>query len=131
RLDIRAVQHAYYRDGAGSTVSVDRTVVDGKEELALRVNGKPEASTTSDVVTQLLLGHIPMFLRLDAKQALVIGLGSGMTGGAVMRHPRVEQLDVVEISPEIVQAVTWCCSVAASRCRWTFALSNSACASLR
>ena len=104
RLDIRAVQHAYYRDGAGSTVSVDRTVVDGKEELALRVNGKPEASTTSDVVTQLLLGHIPMFLRLDAKQALVIGLGSGMTGGAVMRHPRVEQLDVVEISPEIVQA---------------------------
>jgi predicted membrane-bound spermidine synthase len=104
RSSILAVKHAYYRDGAGSTVSVDRTMAGGKEHLSLRVNGKPEAGTMNDVVTQLLLGHIPMFLRLDAKQALVIGLGSGMTGGAVMRHPQVEHLDVVEISPEVVQA---------------------------
>ena len=104
RLGISAMKHAYYRDGAGSTVSVDRNVVGGKEQLSLRVNGKPEASTTTDVLTQLLLGHIPMFLRLDAKQALVIGLGSGMTGGAVMRHPGVERLDVVEVSPEVVEA---------------------------
>src|SRR5439155_8302615 len=104
RAGISARRLAYYRDGAGSTVSVEHDLVDGKESLALRVNGKPEASTTKDVATQLLLGHIPMFLRLDGKQALVVGLGSGMTGGAVMRHPGVERLDVVEISPEVVQA---------------------------
>jgi predicted membrane-bound spermidine synthase len=103
RAGISAVKHAYYRDGAGSTVSVEREVVDGKEQLSLRVNGKPEASNTTDVLTQLLLGHIPMFLCLDAKRALVIGLGSGMTGGAVLQHPGV-QLEVVEISPEVVQA---------------------------
>ncbi|PYS43957.1 MAG: hypothetical protein DMG13_34625, partial [Acidobacteria bacterium] len=33
-----------------------------------------------------------------------VGLGSGMTGGAVMRHPGVERLDILEISPEVVQA---------------------------
>jgi predicted membrane-bound spermidine synthase len=104
REGISARKHAYYCDGAGATVSVERDQAGGKETLALLVNGKPEASTTMDVVTQLLLGHIPMLLRLDAKQALVVGLGSGMTGGAVIGHPGVERLDVVEISPEVVQA---------------------------
>jgi len=104
RASISAMKHVYYRDGAGSTVSVERSLIGGKESLGLRVNGKPEASTTLDVAPQLLLGHTPMLLCLDAKQALVVGLGSGMTGGAVMRHAGVERLDVVEISPEVVQA---------------------------
>jgi spermidine synthase len=33
----------------------------------------------------------------------VIGLGSGVTAGAVLRHP-VTALDVVEIAPEVVAA---------------------------
>ena len=35
---------------------------------------------------------------------MVVGLGSGMTCGAVLRHPDVQRLDVVEISPEVVEA---------------------------
>jgi len=104
---IAAVKLAYCRDGAGSTVSVDRSPEQGKEQLTLRVNGKAEASTMSDMVPQLLVGHIPMFLRLDAKEVLVIGLGSGMTCGAVMRHPGVERMQVVEISPEVLDAARY------------------------
>ncbi|MCI0537088.1 MAG: fused MFS/spermidine synthase, partial [Verrucomicrobiales bacterium] len=67
-------------------------------------NGKSEASTGLDVSTQLLIGHVPMLLRPQSRQALVVGLGSGMTAGAVARHPSIERLDVVEISPEVVEA---------------------------
>jgi spermidine synthase len=94
----------YYRDGAGSTVSVETTDMGGIEHLSLAVNGKPDASTGNDVTTQRLLGHIPMLLRPDSRQVLVVGLGSGMTCGAVLRHPTVEHLDAVEISPEVAEA---------------------------
>jgi spermidine synthase len=91
-------------DGAGSSVAV-LSVSDGeKEVMALKVNGKSEASTGLDVSTQLLIGHIPMLLRPQSRHALVVGLGSGMTAGAVARHSSIERLDVVEISPEVVEA---------------------------
>ena len=44
-----------------------------------------------------------MLLRPHSQRALVIGLGSGMTCSAVMRHPTIQQLDAVEISPEVVE----------------------------
>src|SRR5262245_23933395 len=76
----------------------------GAEQLNLRVNGKPDASTTGDMATQLLLGHLPLFLKPDSQRALVIGLGSGITCGAVACHSTIQQLDTVEISPEVVSA---------------------------
>jgi len=85
-------------------VSVETSEADGGKHFSLAVNGKPDASTHRDVSTQLLLGHIPMMLKPEAHQVLVVGLGSGMTCGAVMRHPNVDRLDVVEISPEVAQA---------------------------
>lgn len=94
----------YYRDGAGATVSVLGSGQSTNRHRSLKVNGKTDASTGSDLLTQLLIGHVPLLLRPDATQVLVIGLGSGMTGGAVLRHPAVQHLDVVEISPEVAQA---------------------------
>ncbi len=94
----------YYRDGAGSTVSVNTDFQGQREDLVLSVNGKADAGTTTDVPTQLLLGHIPVLLHPSPQRILVVGLGSGMTCGAVMRHPGVAQLDVVEISPEVARA---------------------------
>lgn len=92
----------YYCDGAGSTVSVhgDRG---GGTNIFLKVNGKTDASTFTDMNTQLLLGHVPMALRSGAADVLIIGLGGGVTAGAIASHPGVRSLDVVEISPEVVQ----------------------------
>ncbi len=97
-------QLRYYKDGAGSTVSVQSYIEDNKEKMLLRVNGKVDASSRGDATTQLLLGHIPLFLQTNATSALVIGLGSGMTCGAVLQHASMSHLDVVEISPEVAQA---------------------------
>jgi predicted membrane-bound spermidine synthase len=89
----------YYRDGASATVSVERW----PDELVLRVNGKADASANGDRETQLLLGHLPAILHPGARRALIIGYGSGMTAGALLHHP-LESVDVVEISPEVIEA---------------------------
>jgi spermidine synthase len=73
-------------------------------EALLFVNGKGDASTgINDMITQLLLGHLPMLMEPDAKQVLVIGLGSGVTAGSAMLHG-VQSMDVVEISSGVLHA---------------------------
>jgi predicted membrane-bound spermidine synthase/Tfp pilus assembly protein PilF len=89
----------YYKDGAKMTVAITKAKDD---QIILRVNGKPDASSRTDLPTQILLGQIPLLLKPDARNVLVIGLGSGITAGSVLRHP-VERLDLVEISPEVVE----------------------------
>ncbi|MHB1305839.1 MAG: spermine/spermidine synthase domain-containing protein [Limisphaerales bacterium] len=102
-LDIaRSPRLLYYRDGAGSTVSVHRTPEDAVTNLVMKVNGKAEASTMGDMNTQLMVGHLPMLLHPQPSDVLLVGLGSGITGGAVIVHPQLERLDIVEISPEVI-----------------------------
>lgn len=90
----------YHRDGFAATVTVKKSP---SGATVLMVNGKVDASSVWDVRTQKLLGHIPMLLHPDPKRVLVIGLGSGMTLGAVMTH-EPDSAESVEISPEVVEA---------------------------
>ncbi|MBL9127511.1 MAG: fused MFS/spermidine synthase [Verrucomicrobiales bacterium] len=101
RIDLR-----YHKDGSGSTVAViaDRARTNQAEQISLRVNGKTDASSHGDLPTQLLSGHIPLLLHTNASEVLVVGIGSGITCAAVLSHPDVRQLDVVEISPEVHHA---------------------------
>jgi len=104
---LRRVNLLYCRDGAGSTVTVDALYEGGETNLTLRVNGKPDASTGLDMPTQMLCGHIPALLHPAPHDALVVGLGSGVTAGALAQHPELERIEVVEISPEVVEAARW------------------------
>jgi spermidine synthase len=90
---------SYYREGAAGTVSVRRLI--GVTSLA--IDGKVDASNGSDMVTQKLLAHLPLLLHDDPHAVYIIGLGSGVTLGAALRHP-VERVVVSEISPEVVAA---------------------------
>ncbi len=92
----------FYRDGLTATVSVHQE----GPLTSLRVNGKTDASNGLDMHMQLMLGHLPLLARPDARSALVVGLGSGVTVGAVARHP-VERIDVVEIEPAVVTAASF------------------------
>jgi spermidine synthase len=96
---LRSQQIVYYRDGLSATVAVSRV----GEHVFLRVNGKLDAGTAGDMPTQLMSGHLPLLFHADPKTVLVIGLGSGITAGAVARHP-IERLDVIEIEPAVVEA---------------------------
>src|SRR6185295_566943 len=85
------------KDGVDATVSVADY---GPAQRALLVNGKADASRR-DAFTQSVLGHIPMLLRPDAQDVLVVGYGSGTTLAAAAAHP-AKSFDVVEISPEVL-----------------------------
>jgi spermidine synthase len=90
----------YYAEGAESIVSVIK--VKGGEQAFL-TNGRVEASTDlQERQNQLTLGHLPMLLDRDPKEVLVVGLGSGMTAGAVAVHPGVEHVTIAEIEPKVL-----------------------------
>ncbi|MEQ1909367.1 MAG: spermidine synthase, partial [Vicinamibacterales bacterium] len=89
----------YYKDGAPATVSVKRLT--GTTTLA--VDGKTDASNRSDMLTQKLVAHVPLLLHPEPRRVAIVGLGSGVTLGAALSHP-VERADVIEISPEVVEA---------------------------
>ena len=99
RQRLRAGTLLYYRDGASATVSVRQ--LGGSKALA--VDGKVDATNTADMPTQGLLAHLPLLLHGSARDALLVGLGSGATAAAALAHP-LEHLEVVEISPEVVEA---------------------------
>ncbi|MFN0149318.1 MAG: fused MFS/spermidine synthase [bacterium] len=89
----------YYQEGLTSNVAVSQE----GENLFLQINGRTEASTTSDMQNQLLAAHIPLLLHERPRNTCLIGLGSGITLGSMLIHP-VSQVDCVEISAEVVEA---------------------------
>jgi spermidine synthase len=90
----------FHKEGSFDTITVRE--IGGTKTLL--VDGKPDASTLSvDMATQQLLGHVPMCLHPHPDNVLVIGLASGVTLGACSLYP-VQQMDCVEISPDMVGA---------------------------
>ena len=84
----------FYDEGISTTVSVARD----PGGTVLTVNGKADASNDADMQTQVLSGHIGSLLQPGLRRALVIGLASGVTVGAVAQHP-LEVIDVAELEP--------------------------------
>ncbi len=101
---LSAYETRYYREGSEAVVAVfDRPTLQGAPHRVLTIDGKVDASTGADMATQVLSGHLPFLFRPDARNALVIGLASGVTVGALARHP-LDRVDVVEIEPAVVEA---------------------------
>jgi spermidine synthase/MFS family permease len=95
----RAGTRHFFQEDAHTTV-----LVSGNDEnIQLFVNSKPDATTSRDLDTQLLLAHGPLFLAPEARTLLVIGYGSGITAGSALRHP-IERADIVEISSAVLNA---------------------------
>lgn len=90
----------FSEDGADTTV----TVLELNQEVFLKVNAKTDASTLrDDMVTQVISGHLPMLLHpTGAREVMVIGLGSGVTAGAVLQHPET-RVQMVELSEAVVE----------------------------
>ncbi len=97
---LTAGQLEYYKEGAAATVSVRRLA----GTLSLAVDGKVDASNAGDMLTQRLLGLLPVLMHERPREVCVIGLGSGVTLESTLATGRVARADVVEISPEVVAA---------------------------
>jgi spermidine synthase len=89
----------YYDEGITGTTAV----IKRPGNLILSVDGKAIADALVDPFGHTLLGSLPIILHPEPKKALHVGLGSGVTLGAMERFP-VEEIETVEISPEVVEA---------------------------
>jgi len=98
--ELRTWRLLYYEDGAVATVGVRELA--GMRSLV--IDGKVDASNMGDMLTQRLLGLLPVLLHPDPQDICVIGLGSGVTAGSALAPGTVRRADVVEISPEVVNA---------------------------
>lgn len=98
---------ASIEDGPEATV----TIMEGRDKFlgttVLKINGKTEASNSGDMATQILCAELPLILRPDSRDVLVVGLGSGITAGSALRHRLVRRLDVVEISRAVAHAAAF------------------------
>lgn len=78
-----------------------RVTSDGPgERLRLWVNNYRLAAS-GDISARF--GNMPLLIKQDAKEVLLISLGSGITAGAVGGHP-VDRIDCVEIVPALLDA---------------------------
>ena len=91
----------YYAEGIEAVVSSVK--VKGGEQSFV-TNGRTEASTDlKDQQVMFALSHLPMLLHKNPKKVLVIGLGSGMTLGAISVHPSVSEITLVELEPKVLE----------------------------
>jgi spermidine synthase len=101
------IQHTklvFYEDAPDATVTVEQTDgIVGPANLTLCINAKADASVGTDMANQLLLGYLPMLVKPEAKDVFVLGLGSGMTAGAVLAYP-VSRVVVAENCEPVVRA---------------------------
>ncbi len=107
---------AFYSEGRTATVSVRRILSSGG--LSLATNGKPDASLgpewfhppakrgpfTHDASTQMLLPLLLLAHAPDARNAAVIGQGSGMSSHTLLQDPGLKRVVTIEIEPEMIRA---------------------------
>ncbi len=92
----------YHGDGVAHTVDLVRS---GQGHTIMMINGNIEADTTYVQRRHFMLkGHLPLLLHGQAKDVAIVGLGLGITARTIMNNPSVERVQLIELSPEMVQA---------------------------
>ncbi|MCB9658854.1 MAG: hypothetical protein H6726_14480 [Sandaracinaceae bacterium] len=100
------VELLYYHDGLSTTVTVERY---WGTHLAMKNNGKVDASNGEDMPTQINLAAYPLMMHERGPEGLdvaVIGFGSGVTVGTALHFP-VRSVDVIELERAIPEAARW------------------------
>jgi tetratricopeptide (TPR) repeat protein len=97
----QAHQLLFYREGVNASISVTRH----EGFISLRTQGKPDASNgPPDLFNQFLGGHLPALFAPEGARAAFVGYGSGMAVSALMAHPHIASLDIVEIEQAVLDA---------------------------
>jgi spermidine synthase len=95
----------YHGEGIAHTVDI----VEGPDKnTVMMVDGNIEADTTYLQRRHFVLkGHLPLLLHRNPKTALVVGLGLGITLSNTLRYPTLDNVQVVELSPEMAEAQSY------------------------
>lgn len=97
--DLAATQQVlFYEDGINTSVLVATDPKRGKTWM--RVGGKVDAGT-GDMLTQVLLGLLPLCMAEPGASTLVVGHGSGVTAAAALAAG-AGRTDIVELEPAVI-----------------------------
>jgi spermidine synthase len=92
-------------DGHATVTILRRDSAFAATTHGLYINGMHQASDTPTMVGyHRLIGTLPVAVHPDPRRALVIGAGGGATAGAVAAFSADTAVDVVELSPAVVEA---------------------------
>lgn len=98
----------FHRDGKTATVDVVRYAsmlvisTNGKPDASVMTTPDPDAARNGDVQTQVLVAELPLAARPDARNAVVVGFGSGFTTHVLLGSPVLERVTTVEIEPAMI-----------------------------
>ena len=73
--------------------------------LEIYINAKSDSNTLFDHDTLRLSAHLPMLLAANARRALVIGQGTGVTLGELTLWPELTDIELVEVSPSVARTL--------------------------
>ncbi len=85
-------------DGRESSVAIDDST-----GVAFVVNGKNDGNACSDASTAVMAGMVGALLHPHPTRAMVIGLGTGESAGWLAAIGSVEDVDVAELEPAILE----------------------------
>jgi spermidine synthase len=94
----------YVGEGTHASLAVSR---EDSGVLNYHNAGKVQASSLpQDMRLQRMLGHLTTLVPAEPRSVLVIGMGAGVTAGAVSIDPRVERVTIAEIEPLVPEVVS-------------------------
>ncbi len=89
----------YLAEGATASVAVTEHVGGARQ---FHIAGKVEASDMDiDMRLERMLGHVPALVHPNPRSILIVGVGAGVTAGALSIHPEVERIVICEIEPVV------------------------------
>ncbi len=86
-------------EGHSATVAVVR---EGKD-LAININNFYRLGGTRSAALEERQAHLPLLLHPAPKKVFFLGMGSGITAGAALKHP-THEITVCELVPEVITA---------------------------
>jgi len=70
----------------------------------LTLDGLVMVTEKDEFIYHEMIAHVPLYSHPNPKKVLIIGGGDGGTAREVLRHKSIEQVDMVEIDEEVINA---------------------------
>ena len=97
----------YFKEGITNTIAVFKDNYGPLDPDAKRLITNGVSMSASNLIASRymkLLAHLPILLKDESKDILVICFGTGQTVGAAGVHPNISRVDAVDLSPEVIDS---------------------------
>ena len=99
---IRVNKQLYSKQSDYQRIDIFETPEFGR---VLTLDGNVMLTERDEFIYDEMIVHVPMAVHKEAKDILVIGAGDGGVVRELTRYDRVERIDLVEMDPQVVEAL--------------------------